>query len=292
MISAHHARNGFVFLLSCGCALARSHDVMPLQNTTPITASVRHDVTRLDGHHLSADSVERIVVRRMAEAHVPALAMAVIDHGESHTWRGSAYRDVERRLPLTDTTVMYAASLTKAMFAHLVMQLVDEGVIALDTRIETYLPKPLPSYEKYAELAGDARWTRITPRMLLSHTSGLPNWRFMNAGRKARHQVRSGHALRLFGRGNQSAAVRDRSAHGEGRGRNDAVAAVRSVRHAAHEHDVAALVRVRVRARLRHRRRFRRPQAPHLGPRRRLGRHGSRGHGELRSRSASRRGVE
>ena len=150
----------------------------------PITASVRHDVTRLDGRRLSADSVERIVVRRMSEAQVPALAMAVIDHGEVAYMAGFGYRDVERRLPLTDTTVMYAASLTKAMCAHLVMQLVDDGAIALDTTIEAYLPKPLPSYEKYAELAGDARWKRITPRMLLSHTSGLPNWRFTNADGK------------------------------------------------------------------------------------------------------------
>ena len=63
----------------------------------PITASVRHDVTRLDGRRLSADSVERIVVRRMSEAQVPALAMAVIDHGEVAYMAGFGYRDVERR---------------------------------------------------------------------------------------------------------------------------------------------------------------------------------------------------
>lgn len=149
---------------------------MSSKPSVPITASVRHEVTRLDGHRLSADSVERIVARRMTDAHVPALAMAVIDHGEVVYMAGFGYRDVERRLPITDTSVMYAASLTKAMFAHLVMQLVDDGTIALDTPIKAYLPKPLPAYEKYADLAGDARWERITPRMLLSHSSGLPNW--------------------------------------------------------------------------------------------------------------------
>ena len=115
---------------------------------------------------------------------MPGLAIAVINGGEIVYMAGFGYRDVEQKLPLTDTTIMYAASLTKAMFAHLVMQLVDDGTIALDTPIGTYLPKPLPSYEKYADLAGDARWKRITPRMLLSHTSGLPNWRFLNASGK------------------------------------------------------------------------------------------------------------
>lgn len=149
-----------------------------------ITASVRRDVTRLDGRRLSADSVERVVSRAMTSARVPALAVAIIDRGEIAYMAAFGYRDVERKLPLTDTTVMYAASLTKAMFAHLVMQLVDDGVIALDTPITNYVKKPLPQYEKYADLAGDSRWERITPRMLLSHTSGLPNWRFLNTNGK------------------------------------------------------------------------------------------------------------
>jgi CubicO group peptidase (beta-lactamase class C family) len=147
----------------------------------PISASVRRDVVRLDGRHLSPDALESIVETAMTRARVPALALAVINDGKVAYMAGFGYRDVERRLPLTDTTVMYAASLTKAMFAHLAMQLADDGTIALDTPIASYLSKPLPSYEKYADLSGDARWTRITPRMLLSHTSGLPNWRFINA---------------------------------------------------------------------------------------------------------------
>jgi CubicO group peptidase (beta-lactamase class C family) len=74
----------------------------------------------------------------------------------------------------------YGASLTKAAFAYMVMQLVDEGRLELDAPIARYLPKPLPQYPKYADLASDARWERLTPRMLLSHTSGFPNFRFLN----------------------------------------------------------------------------------------------------------------
>lgn len=170
-------------------------------SSAPITAAVRHDVTRLDGRRLSADSVERIVTRAMTRAHVPALAVAIINRGEIAYMAGFGYRDVEQRLPLTDTTVMYAASLTKAMFAHLAMQLVDDGVIALDTPIAKYLPKPLPSYEKYADLAGDARWERITPRMLLSHTSGLPNWRFVKANGKLEFDFDPGAQFAYSGEG-------------------------------------------------------------------------------------------
>jgi len=175
---------GAALALVSGCAASHSSAPMTATPSVPITASLRDEVTRLDGHRLSPDSVEHIVTHAMTQAHVPGLALAVISHGEIVYMAGFGYRDVEHSLPLTDTTAMYAASLTKAMFAHLVMQLVDDGAIALDTPIGQYLPKPLPSYEKYADLARDARWERITPRMLLSHTSGLPNWRFLEPGGK------------------------------------------------------------------------------------------------------------
>lgn len=152
--------------------------------STPISSSVRGEVTRLDGRRLSANAVERGVTDLMSTARVPALGLAVINGGKIVYMAGFGFRDVARKFPLTDSSVMYAASLTKAMFAHLVMQLVDDGSIALDTPIKAYLPKPLPSYEKYADLAADVRWERITPRMLLSHSSGLPNWRFFTPAQK------------------------------------------------------------------------------------------------------------
>ena len=56
------------------------------------------------------------------------------------------------------TTCFYAASLSKSLFAYIVMQLADKGLIDLDKPLYTYLPKPLPEYEDYKDLAGDERW--------------------------------------------------------------------------------------------------------------------------------------
>lgn len=109
---------------------------------------------------------------------------SLLNRGEIVYLRGFGVAQAEPRLPLGDTTVMYAASFTKSMFAYLVMQLVQEKTIDLDRTIAEYLPKPLTDYEKYADLAGDERWRRFTPRMLLSHTSGLPNWRWFRPGEK------------------------------------------------------------------------------------------------------------
>ena len=83
---------------------------------------------------------------------------------------------------------MYGASLTKAVFAYTVLQLVDEGRIGLDVPIDRYLDKPLPDYteaaveDKYArwsDLAGDERWRKLTPRILLTHSAGFANFGFL-----------------------------------------------------------------------------------------------------------------
>jgi CubicO group peptidase (beta-lactamase class C family) len=138
---------------------------------------------RLDGAGLSSRQIDRTVTGLMRAAHVPGLGLALINDGRTIYVKGYGYRDVARKLPLTSDTVVAAASLTKPVFAYLVMQLADEGVIDLDAPIERYLSRPLPDLPEYADLAGDERWRKFTPRILLSHTSGLPNWRRFNDGK-------------------------------------------------------------------------------------------------------------
>ena len=120
----------------------------------------------------------------MEEHKVPGLAYALIENGKVKGLRTYGYAKVESGQALNEDTVMYAASLTKLVFATYVLQLVDEGKLDLDTPIGDYLAKPLPDYsgdsilETYADLKGDPRWKKLTLRMLLSHTTGLPNYRF------------------------------------------------------------------------------------------------------------------
>ena len=127
---------------------------------------------------LHAEALDREVQKYVGAARVAGLALAVIEDGRVTHLRAFGKRDVEHDLPLTTDTVMYAASITKTLFAYAAMTLVDDGRLDLDRSIADYLPKPLPAYEKYADLAGDERWRKITPRMLLSHTAGFANFRF------------------------------------------------------------------------------------------------------------------
>ncbi|GAA3995616.1 hypothetical protein GCM10022408_02700 [Hymenobacter fastidiosus] len=54
------------------------------------------------------------------------------------------------------------------MLAYTALRLVDQGRLSLD--------KPLLTYYSYPRLLGQPRADRITARMVLGHTSGLPNW--------------------------------------------------------------------------------------------------------------------
>ncbi len=74
-----------------------------------------------------------------------------------------------------------AASLSKPVFAYAVLQLAAQGKLDLDAPVMSYLPQGYrhqfsPLKAEPAELATDARLQSITARMILNHTSGLPNW--------------------------------------------------------------------------------------------------------------------
>jgi CubicO group peptidase (beta-lactamase class C family) len=140
-------------------------------------------VRRLDGSTIMAAEIDRTVQRLMQAARVPGLALAILNNRKVVYLKAYGERDVEKHLPLTRDSVMNAASYTKSTFAYAVMQLVEEGVLSLDRPVQDYLPKPLPEYADYTDLAGDERYRQITLRMLLSHTVGFHNLRILNKGR-------------------------------------------------------------------------------------------------------------
>ncbi len=123
---------------------------------------------------------DSLVFRLMREAKLTGICIGIIQNNQPFSVKAYGFRNKEKNQYNDTATCFYAASLSKAVFAYLVMQLVDEGKINLDTPLATYLLKPLPEYENYRDLAGDDRWKKITARHCLSHTTGFPNWRFFN----------------------------------------------------------------------------------------------------------------
>ena len=72
--------------------------------------------------------------------------------------------------PVKASTAFEAASISKPMFAYIVYSLMRDGTVDLDASVSTLVPE-IP------ELAYDPRSATLTPRLLLTHQGGLPNWR-------------------------------------------------------------------------------------------------------------------
>ena len=142
----------------------------------------------------TAAVIDATVAHAMASTGAKGLALAVIDDGRPVYVKSFGIRNPKGD-PLRTDTIMYGASLTKALFAFTVMQLVDEGKLDLDTPIERYLAKPLPAYSepdvedryaRWSDLAGDDRWRKLTPRILLTHSPGFANFGFLEPDGKLR----------------------------------------------------------------------------------------------------------
>jgi CubicO group peptidase (beta-lactamase class C family) len=142
----------------------------------------------------------------MAETGARGLAVAIIDNGRVASVQAFGERNAKGE-PLDTGTIMYGASLTKTLFAYTVVQMVDEGKINLDRPIADYLPKPLPDYGNldayghWGDLAGDERWRKITPRILLTHSSGLPNFWWDEPDQKLRIHFEPGARYSYSGEG-------------------------------------------------------------------------------------------
>jgi CubicO group peptidase (beta-lactamase class C family) len=115
----------------------------------------------------------------MAKARIPGLSIALIWDGEVAWEKGYGVKNKKTGEPVDTRTVFEAASLTKPFFASLAMSLVDSGVIDLDRPLVDYIPQD--SIESRIGHPFDypgfrADWfRRITARMVLSHSSGLPH---------------------------------------------------------------------------------------------------------------------
>ena len=135
-------------------------------------------------------AIDAEVARIMASTGAQGIAVAVIDGGQVRYVQAYGKRNAAGD-PLTADTIMYGASLTKAVFGWTVLSLVDDGKVGLDRSIALDLPKPLTDYadpeERYAPwdtLAGDERWRKITPRILLTHSAGFANFSWLEPDEK------------------------------------------------------------------------------------------------------------
>lgn len=152
-------------LFVCG-SMSMAQDVPPLK-------------TDADNQKLIAE-LKMLIPVLMKEAGIPGMSIAVIKDGKIIWTEGFGIKNTKTGEAVTKDTIFEAASLTKPFFAYMAMQLVESGELDLDKPLMEYLPKEdlVKKYIRHPwDLEGFNRdwFSRITARLVLSHSSGLPH---------------------------------------------------------------------------------------------------------------------
>lgn len=170
--------------------------------------STKETIERLDGTMISKDSLTHKIDQLITDADVHGMAITVFNKKTAVYQKTFGYKDYPNKLLLTDSTNIYGASYSKAVFSILVMNLVEEGLIDLDTPLESYLPKKIYEYEPqtrwhddFSDLKADSLYHKITVRMCLAHTTGFANSRGVEKDHKLRTHGEPGIEYKYSGEG-------------------------------------------------------------------------------------------
>jgi len=111
-----------------------------------------------------APAIEQLADEELKKRALAGLSIGVARRGEVVFAKGFGLADLENDVPATQQSVYRIGSITKQFTAAAILQLAEQGKLALDDDIR----KHLPDYQTHDQL--------ITIHHLLTHTSGIPNY--------------------------------------------------------------------------------------------------------------------
>ncbi|MDX8347667.1 serine hydrolase domain-containing protein [Cognatiyoonia sp. IB215446] len=143
--------------------------MLKIKKLITIIAAAWVSVTSLQAQETNAGALDADqITQLMADFDIPGLAMATLQDCTAEETITLGKADLATGADVTRQTAFEAASLTKPVFAYLVMTLVADGIIDLDT--------PIAADFNYPRIDEKDAYSALTPRMILTHRTGLPNW--------------------------------------------------------------------------------------------------------------------
>lgn len=127
----------------------------------------------------------------LKENNVPTLGIGVIENGKLQQVK--VFGEITKGISAPYNTIFNVASLTKPVTAMVALRLVSLGKWNLDEPVYKYWTDP--------DIANDPRSKKITTRLILSHQTGFPNWRWMNENKKLNFQFDPGTKYQYSGEG-------------------------------------------------------------------------------------------
>lgn len=131
------------------------------------------------------------IKKLLKESKVPTLGIGVIENGKLQQVK--VFGEITKGVSAPYNTIFNVASLTKPVTAMVALKLVSLGKWNLD--------EPIYKYWTDADIANDPRNKKLTTRLILSHQTGFPNWRYMNENKKLNFQFEPGAKYQYSGEG-------------------------------------------------------------------------------------------
>lgn len=127
-------------------------------------------------HEKSYNSIsfEEEIEALLIQEKVPALGLGIIINGQ--LTKVQVLGDLKEGTPAPYNSIFKVASLTKPIVALVTLNLISSGQLALD--------EPLYNYWIDPDIKNDKRYKKLTPKIILTHQSGFPNWRYLNKQNK------------------------------------------------------------------------------------------------------------
>ncbi|MDR6919594.1 serine hydrolase [Chryseobacterium sp. 2987] len=122
---------------------------------------------------------------------IPTLGLGIIEGSELKQIK--VFGEIKKDVSAPYNTYFNVASLTKPVTAMVALRLISLGKWKLD--------EPLASYWTDPDIAHDPRHKKLTTRLILSHQTGFPNWRWMNPDKKLSFQFDPGTKYQYSGEG-------------------------------------------------------------------------------------------
>ncbi|MFN1216125.1 serine hydrolase domain-containing protein [Chryseobacterium kwangjuense] len=140
---------------------------------------------------ISRDDNDKAFEQWMKENKIPMVGLGIIKNGK--TEKVKIYGALHGTSPAPENTLFNVASLTKPVTAIVALKLVSSGKWNLD--------EPLSNYWTDPDIVQDPRNKKLTTRLVLSHQTGFPNWRWMNPDKKLSFQFDPGTKYQYSGEG-------------------------------------------------------------------------------------------
>ncbi len=134
---------------------------------------------------------EAAIEKWLKENHVPVLGLGIVDDGKLRSVK--VFGELKPGTIAPYNTIFNVASVTKTITGILTMKLVNMGKWQLDEPLDKYWIDP--------DIAADPRHKKLTTRLVLSHQTGFPNWRYMNKTGKLAFEFDPGTRYQYSGEG-------------------------------------------------------------------------------------------